>query len=46
MKTLKQITELVEENKLYLKKKYNIKSIGIFGSYTRGQSTEESDVDI
>ena len=27
-------------------KKYGVKKIGIFGSYTRGEDTEGSDIDI
>ena len=27
-------------------KKYGINSIGIFGSYSKGQATEESDIDV
>jgi len=29
-----------------LKKRFNVKSIGLFGSYARGEERDESDVDI
>ena len=29
-----------------LKRKFKVKEIGIFGSFTRGEQTEESDLDI
>jgi predicted nucleotidyltransferase len=40
--TLEQIKKLVEP----VAKKYNLKALWIFGSYARGEATEESDVDI
>jgi len=32
--------------KFYLKEKFKLKSISIFGSYVRGEQKEESDVDV
>lgn len=29
-----------------MKKRFNVKSIGLFGSYARGEERDESDVDI
>jgi predicted nucleotidyltransferase len=40
--TLEQIKELAEP----IAKKYKLKSIWIFGSYARGEATDESDVDL
>jgi predicted nucleotidyltransferase len=40
--TIEQIKELVEP----IAKKYNLKALWMFGSYARGEATEDSDVDI
>jgi uncharacterized protein len=46
LKSLSEIkAELLEEIPS-IKKKYDIKEIGIFGSYIRGQAMEKSDLDI
>jgi predicted nucleotidyltransferase len=39
--TIEQIKELAEP----IAKKYKLKSIWIFGSYARGEATDESDID-
>jgi predicted nucleotidyltransferase len=39
--SLEQLKELVEP----IAKKYNLKALWVFGSYARGEATEESDVD-
>ena len=46
MKNLNEIKEILKQQKEFLKKKYKIKEIGIFGSYVRGEQTHTSDVDI
>lgn len=46
MKTLEEIKKELLKNRDRLAKDYNIKSIGIFGSYAYGNPTEESDIDI
>ena len=46
MKTLKQIKEILQNNKEGLEKEYYIEKIGIFGSYAREEQKECSDVDI
>lgn len=46
MKTLEEIQNELLKSKDRLAKDYNIKSIGIFGSYAYGNPTEESDIDI
>jgi len=46
MKTLREIKETLREHKKYLKEKFGVKEIGIFGSYIRNEQTEVSDVDI
>jgi len=46
MKTLNEIKKILLEHKEELKEKYKVKTIGIFGSYARGEQTEKSDIDI
>lgn len=43
---LKRIVAVLNDNFTRLQKKYNIKELGIIGSYARGEQTEESDLDI
>ncbi|WP_457548464.1 nucleotidyltransferase family protein [Archaeoglobus sp.] len=40
------IKEIILKHKDYLKKKFNVKEIGLFGSYVRGEQKESSDIDI
>jgi uncharacterized protein len=46
MTSRKEIEKILKKNKSYLKKKYHVEKIGIFGSYARGQEYNDSDVDI
>ena len=46
MKTLQEISEILKANKAELREKYNVKDIGIFGSYVRGEQKKRSDVDL
>ncbi len=46
MKTLEEIKQIIRDHKPELEKKYKVKSIGIFGSYVRGEQNEGSDIDI
>lgn len=43
---LKFIEEIFKKHMKHLKEKYFVKIIGIFGSYSRGEVTPESDVDV
>jgi len=45
-KTLLEIKAILLNNQSFLKEKYSVKSLAIFGSYTRGDQTAESDVDL
>ena len=36
----------LKDNKEFLKKEFNVSKIGIFGSYSRNEQTENSDIDI
>ena len=40
------IKKLLSENQSELSSRYGVQKIGLFGSYSRGQQKEESDVDI
>jgi uncharacterized protein len=46
MKSLKEITGTIEALKPLLRVKYGVDTIGVFGSYSRGEQTQKSDVDI
>ena len=46
MKTLEEIKSQLEELKPVLKEKYQVETIGVFGSYCRGEQGRKSDVDI
>lgn len=46
MYTLENIVEILKQYKPVLQKKYPISQLGIFGSYARGEATEDSDIDI
>ena len=46
MKRLKQIQSVLASSKAELREMYNVKELGIFGSYARGQQKKSSDVDI
>jgi uncharacterized protein len=46
VKTVAQIKKRLEELKPTLEEKYQVETIGVFGSYVRGQQTIKSDVDV
>jgi predicted nucleotidyltransferase len=46
MKTLAEIQQILRQNKPLLQQHYRITKLGIFGSYARGEQTEQSDVDV
>jgi predicted nucleotidyltransferase len=45
-RTREEIEEILRRFKPVLAEKFKVKEIGIFGSYVRGEESEESDVDI
>ena len=45
-KTLAEIKQILIAQKQILQEKYHVSELGIFGSYVRGEDTEDSDVDI
>jgi predicted nucleotidyltransferase len=46
MKYVEKTKKKLEELKPSLEEKFEVKSIGIFGSYIRGEGEKESDLDI
>jgi len=46
MKTVDEIKKILESRKEELKEKYNIREIGIFGSYVKGDQSGDSDLDV
>ncbi len=46
MKTLEEIKKIINSHRTELEERFKVKSIGIFGSYVRGEATPESDIDI
>ncbi|NPV51047.1 MAG: nucleotidyltransferase family protein [Candidatus Methanofastidiosum sp.] len=46
MKTKGQILKVLKEELPYLKQRYGASNIGLFGSYSRDEQTEHSDIDL
>ena len=46
MSELKSIEKILKKHKEYLQKKFYVEKIGVFGSYSKGEETSESDIDI
>ncbi len=46
MNELEQIKKDIKKQKEYLKKKFFVEKIGVFGSYIKGKEGAESDIDI
>jgi hypothetical protein len=46
VKTKEEILKILEKELPYLKEKFNVKTIGIFGSYVRSEQKRESDIDV
>ena len=46
MKSIKYIKKRFEELKPILEEKFQVETIGIFGSYVRGEQNKKSDVDV
>ena len=40
------VINVLNEHEKEIKEKYDVKKIGLFGSYVRNEETEESDIDI
>jgi len=46
MKTKEEIVNILKKELPFLKEKYGVKKIGIFGSYSKEMQDEKSDLDI
>ena len=46
MYTLQSILQTLRQHKPELQRKYPVSTIGVFGSYARGDATDKSDIDI
>jgi predicted nucleotidyltransferase len=46
MKTLKEVKIQLQMLKPLLSERYGVETIGVFGSYTRGEQTKKSDIDV
>lgn len=46
MSELKRIEKILKKNKEHLRNKFYVEKIGVFGSYSKGKETPESDIDI
>ena len=46
MKTKREIIALLSREKGELERRFKVRSIALFGSYSRGDQTDDSDVDI
>ena len=43
---ISNVKQILKEQMPFLEKEYNVKTIGIFGSYARNEQEEQSDVDV
>ncbi len=41
-----KIEKIIKKDKLYLKENFHVDSIGLFGSYLKGEQNTNSDIDI
>jgi predicted nucleotidyltransferase len=46
MKTLEEIRAVIYAHEDELRQRYKVRVVGIFGSYTRGEQQENSDLDL
>ncbi|HEC40994.1 hypothetical protein LCGC14_0718310 [marine sediment metagenome] len=46
MSELEQIKNIIKKHKEYIKNKFYVEKIGVFGSYIKGKEGTESDIDI
>lgn len=46
MKTVHDIETIIQKNRKELEAKFGLKTIGIFGSYLKGEQNDSSDVDM
>lgn len=46
MKTKEEILKILKKELPHLREKFHVKSIGLFGSYARGEQKKKSDIDM
>jgi len=46
MKTKEEIIKVLKHELPYLKQRYGVSNVGLFGSYSRNEQTEHSDIDL
>lgn len=46
MKNLEEVKKAINKHKMFLKERFKVKSISVFGSYLRGEQGETSDIDV
>jgi len=46
MQQIETIKEIIEKHKPEICAKFHVSKIGVFGSYTRGEQQDDSDIDI
>ncbi|RLE81597.1 MAG: nucleotidyltransferase [Thermoprotei archaeon] len=46
MRSREEILEILRKELPYLRRKYGVKAIGVFGSYARNEQKKQSDIDI
>jgi predicted nucleotidyltransferase len=46
MKSKEEIIKTLQKNKDFIKQKYGVKYLALFGSFARGEQTDNSDIDI
>jgi predicted nucleotidyltransferase len=46
MQDVEDIKRILLQNKAELRKRFKVKTIGVFGSYVRGEQKRQSDVDV
>ena len=46
MAEIDEIMSIIKENMPYFTEKYRVKTIGLFGSYVRGEQKKRSDLDV
>ena len=46
MHTQRQIIDFISKNKNLLNEQFHVSKIGLFGSYSRNEQTENSDIDL
>ena len=46
MKTKEEVIKVLKHELPYLKQRYGVSNVGLFGSYSRNEQTEHSDIDL